>query len=92
MSLTVTTTPTGAPLRVTIDGRPHLVIAPPTRWYEHRPWWTEQPRAAHHKAPGIVDLEVWAVQLQRTRTSPVTTIELTRDLETGRWQRRDEPT
>lgn len=90
-SVGVATTPAGVPLRVLWRGRTWHVRATPLRWYEHRPWWTQAARAPKDASAGIVDIEIWRVQLQLGRRSELRTVELAHDEPSGRWTISDTP-
>jgi hypothetical protein len=70
------------------------VCAEPLRWYERRQWWAEDSRAPLGSGPGIVDHEIWRVQVRpilpgKSRgpapQEPLT-FDLTRHLRSGRWR------
>lgn len=84
-SLTVTTTPAGQPLRLIWRGHTWRVAARPVRYYKRRAWWAEEARAAKGARAGLVDTEVWRLQVQLGTRGELRTIEAIRDQVTGRW-------
>lgn len=82
----------GKPISVQWAGRSYSVCAEPTRWYERRNWWAEESRAPLGSGPGLVDHEIWRVQvLPSTAGVPgdheeTLTLDLTRHLSSGRWR------
>ena len=84
-SLTVTTTPAGQPLRLIWRGHTWRVAARPVRYYKRRAWWAEESRAAKGARAGLVDTEVWRLQIQLGTRGELRTIEAIRDQVTGRW-------
>ncbi len=53
----------GVPVRLFWQQQWHSVIAPAVRWFERRRWWLEEPRAERGRR-GVVDHEIWRVQIQ----------------------------
>jgi hypothetical protein len=87
-SVDVVCTPTGVPLQLDWAGRHYTVCAEPIRWYERRQWWAEEQRAPLGSGPGIVDHEIWRVQVRQAGIpEPETlTLDLTRHVRSGRWR------
>jgi hypothetical protein len=87
-SLGVQCTTAGMPLRLDWQGRTYVVAAEPVRWYERRRWWAEEHRAERGRGPGLVDHEVWRVQvrLARARNAPLVTLDITHHVDSGRWR------
>jgi hypothetical protein len=56
--------PSGQPVKLEWAGRTYIVCAEPIRWYERRQWWTEESRAPLGSGPGLVDHEIWRVQVK----------------------------
>lgn len=84
----VACTPAGVPLRVVWRGRTWRVGARPVRWYQRRAWWSEVPRAKKGASVGLIDTEIWEVQLQLGVRSELVSMQLLHDAETGRWEIR----
>ena len=55
--------PSGQPLTLNWGGRAYIVCAEPTRWFERRQWWAEERRAPLGSGAGLVDHEIWRVQV-----------------------------
>ncbi|MET3920584.1 hypothetical protein ABIB26_001516 [Arthrobacter sp. UYEF20] len=92
-SVDVACTPSGVPLKLDWAGRHYTVCAEPVRWYERRQWWAEEPRAPLGSGPGLVDHEIWRVQVRPADPSPVDgaqtgtlTLDLSRHVGSGRWR------
>jgi hypothetical protein len=94
-SVDVVCTPSGQPLHLQWAGRQYTVCAEPVRWYERRQWWAEEKRAPLGSGPGLVDHEIWRVQVVASDdtkgpdgNSPVEplTLDLTRHVGSGRWR------
>ncbi|VXB21596.1 conserved hypothetical protein [Arthrobacter sp. 9V] len=89
-SIAVNCTDTGQPQGVQWKGTLYAVANKPERWYERRQWWVEENRAPLGSGAGLVDHEIWRVQLQpsaaETETSHSITLDLVRHLGSGRWR------
>ncbi|MCO4256980.1 DUF6504 family protein [Pseudarthrobacter cellobiosi] len=92
-SVDVVCTPAGQPLKLQWAGRHYTVCAEPVRWYERRQWWAEVRRAPLGSGPGLVDHEIWRVQVRadprsaapRDTGEPLT-LDLSRHVGSGRWR------
>ncbi|KRE80707.1 DUF6504 family protein [Arthrobacter sp. Soil762] len=92
-SVDVVCNPAGQPLNLQWAGRHYTVCAEPVRWYERRQWWAEERRAPLGSGPGLVDHEIWRVQVQadprsagpRDAGEPLT-LDLSRHVGSGRWR------
>ena len=92
-SVDVVCTPAGQPLKLQWAGRHYTVCAEPVRWYERRQWWAEERRAPLGSGPGLVDHEIWRVQVRadpqsagpRDTGEPLT-LDLSRHVGSGRWR------
>jgi hypothetical protein len=96
----VVCTPAGQPLKLQWAGREYTVCAEPVRWYERRQWWVEETRAPLGSGPGLVDHEIWRVQVRPSSERPATaqphnqtqphnqplTLDLARHIGSGRWR------
>ncbi|AUZ34914.1 hypothetical protein C3B78_10930 [Arthrobacter sp. PGP41] len=83
----------GEPLRLLWAGRSYAVCAEPVRWYERRQWWAEESRAPLGSGPGLVDHEIWRVQVRpdppvlgALEPEETLTLDLTRHIQSGRWR------
>ena len=87
-SVDVLCTPSGEPLKVGWAGQHYTVCAEPLRWYERRQWWAEEQRAPLGSGPGLVDHEIWRVQVSREDSPDAEslTLDLTRHVRSGRWR------
>jgi hypothetical protein len=65
-----------------------VVAAEPVRWYERRQWWMEEHSAERGRGPGLVDHEVWRLQvrLERAGNAPLLSLDITHHQDSGRWQ------
>ena len=93
-SVDVLCSPEGQPVSLTWGGRSYDVCAEPMRWYERRQWWAEDSRAPLGSGPGIVDHEIWRVQVlpapdgaagSNAPGEPLT-LDLSRHIRSGRWR------
>ena len=92
-SVDVVCAPSGQPLELDWAGRHYTVCAEPVRWYERRQWWAEEQRAPLGSGPGLVDHEIWRIQVRadsrgadsRSAGEPLT-LDLTRHIGSGRWR------
>lgn len=84
----VTCTTAGIPLHLKFAGRSYTVTAQPQRWYVRRRWWAEEYRAAIGHGPGLVDYQMWRVQvaLSRARNAPSLTLDVSHHPDSGRWR------
>lgn len=84
--------PSGEPRELTWAGRNYTVCADPVRWFERRQWWAEEQRAPLGSGPGLVDHEIWRVQVHiqggraDTADAGTLTLDLTRHVASGRWR------
>ncbi|GAB2907608.1 hypothetical protein [Neomicrococcus lactis] len=85
-SVEVECTPAGQPLRVHWQGREYRLAAEPVRWFERRKWWAEDVRAERARGAGMVDHEIWRLQVRLVGRGPLQTLELSHHVETGRWR------
>lgn len=92
-SIKVACTPDGQPQSLTWAGKSYTVCAEPLRWYERRQWWSEETRAPLGSGPGVVDHEIWRVQVLPSNPGPGSipdlqplTLDLTLHLRSGRWR------
>src|SRR5690625_7619300 len=85
-AIQVTCTTAGIPLRLTYRDRSYTVKATPQRLYVRRRWWAEEHRAAIGHGPGLVDHQVWRVEvmLSRASTAPPFTSDISHHLHSGR--------
>lgn len=88
-SVDVVCSAAGQPESLTWAGAGYTVCAEPLRWYERRQWWVEDSRAPLGSGPGVVDHEIWRVQVlpasADTSEEPLT-LDLTRHIRSGRWR------
>lgn len=92
-SVDVVCTDEGQPQSVLWAGISYTVCAEPARWYERRQWWAEDSRAPLGSGPGVVDHEIWRVQVLPSspargveeQEEPLT-LDLTRHIRSGRWR------
>lgn len=87
-SVTVGCTTAGVPLRLEWDGRSYVLAAEPVRWYERRRWWVEERRAERGRGAGLVDHEVWRIQVrpELARDAPLLTLDISHHRGSGRWR------
>jgi len=88
----------GLPESLTWAGASYTVCAEPLRWYERRQWWAEDSRAPLGSGQGVVDHEIWRVQVLPSRAASRSaapeepagaeplTLDLTRHLRSNRWR------
>ncbi|MCD4849642.1 DUF6504 family protein [Arthrobacter sp. AK01] len=81
---------TGQPQEVQWKGARYTVSNEPVRWFERRQWWLEESRAPLGSGAGLVDHEIWRVQLQQlqegTPAADTITLDLVRHVGSGRWR------
>lgn len=98
-SIEVACGPEGQPLSLTWAGRSYSVCADPVRWFERRQWWIEEGRAPLGSGPGLVDHEIWRVQVTNSDEGQAgvgvagqggdggtCTLDISRHLGSGRWR------
>jgi len=93
-SVAVGCNPDGQPHTLEWAGRRYTVCTEPVRWFERRQWWAEERRAPLGSGPGLVDHEIWRVQVQPENPRPAAghlpqeplTLDLSRHLGSGRWR------
>ncbi len=68
--LDVACTPDGQPVRLEWRDVAYVVCAEPVRWFERRQWWAEDARAPLGQGQGIVDHEIWRLQVLPEQAAP----------------------
>jgi len=82
----------GQPVSLQWAERHYTVCAEPVRWFERRQWWAEESRAPLGSGPGLVDHEIWRVQVRAEPAETghlkqeTLTLDLSRHLGSGRWR------
>jgi hypothetical protein len=77
----------GQPVTLQWAGRHYTVCAEPVCWFERRQWWAEESRAPLGSGPGLVDHEIWRVQVRADPPRAESlTLDLSRHLGSGRWR------
>lgn len=78
----------GVPRYLEWAGRRYVVAAEPVRWYERRKWWVEERRAERGRGAGLIDHEIWRLQvrLARARNAPLLTLDVAHHRDSGRWR------
>lgn len=81
----------GEPAELHWGGRQYRVCAEPVRWYERRQWWAEETRAPLGSGAGLVDHEIWRVQVvpshePASSSEHALTLDLVKHLGSGRWR------
>lgn len=76
------------PRRLRWQDRWHLVVEEPIRWFERRRWWVEDARVERGRGPGVVDHEIWRLQIRLEAASRAVprTVDLSRHTGSGRWR------
>ncbi|MDY6054791.1 DUF6504 family protein [Micrococcus sp.] len=78
----------GTPSRLEWEGREYVLAAPPLRWFERRRWWAEEARAEKGRGPGLVDHEIWRLQVRLARAggAQARTVDVAHHVDSGRWR------
>jgi hypothetical protein len=78
----------GRPRYLDWQGRRYVVAAEPVRWYERRRWWVEERRAERGQGAGLIDHEIWRLQvrLATARRAPLVTLDVAHHRDSGRWR------
>ena len=69
-SVDVVCGPDGLPAELHWGGRNYSVCAEPVHWFERRQWWAEEQRAPLGGGQGLVDHEIWRVQVVPAKSGP----------------------
>lgn len=87
-SVAVECAPDGAPQRLRWNGRHYVLAERPLRWFERRRWWAEEVRAEKGRGAGLVDHEIWRLQvrLDCAGPAPLQTVDVAHHLDSGRWR------
>ncbi|WP_445154236.1 DUF6504 family protein [Arthrobacter sp. Hor0625] len=86
-SVDVDCTPAGQPRSLEWAGRHYDVCAEPVRWFERRQWWVEEMRAPLGGGAGLVDHEIWRIQVRGAgHPEQKLTLDLSRHTGSGRWR------
>lgn len=75
-SATVRTTATGAPERLTWDGRCFVVVARPIPWIDRISWWEHAPRVPVGEAAQVLERQMWQVQIRAQDTGELLIVDL----------------
>ncbi|MDZ5078453.1 DUF6504 family protein [Nesterenkonia sp. HG001] len=86
--MTVECDETGIPHRLCWRDRWHAVVEEPVRWFERRRWWLEDARVERGRGAGVVDHEIWRLQIRLEAASRAVprTVDLSRHAGSGRWR------
>ena len=78
----------GTPQGLRWNGRDYVLAERPVRWFERRRWWAEEVRAEKGRGAGLVDHEMWRLQvrLARAGAAPLQTLDVAHHLDSGRWR------
>ncbi|MGD6980340.1 MULTISPECIES: DUF6504 family protein [Citricoccus] len=78
----------GMPRYLVWEGRRYVVAAEPVRWYERRKWWVEERRVERGRGAGLIDHEIWRLQvrLAAARRAPLLTLDIAHHRDSGRWR------
>lgn len=82
----VTLSPSGVPLWLVWRGRRYTVAAEPLCWYERRNWWNEETRMPVGAGAGLVDRQMWRVQVHPDDSKELLTFDLVRYRPAERWR------
>lgn len=63
-AVTVESSPEGVPLRLWWHGECYSIAPHPLCWYERRPWWERDSRVRPGEGVGVVDTQMWRLQLR----------------------------
>lgn len=78
------------PAELRWGGRNYSVCAEPVHWFERRQWWAEEQRAPLGSGQGLVDHEIWRVQVVPAEATAADsehlTLDLVRHTGSGRWR------
>ncbi|MDQ0276342.1 hypothetical protein QO003_000645 [Arthrobacter silviterrae] len=88
-SVEVSLSTAGVPLHLLWQGRRYTLAAEPLCWYQRRNWWDEETRAARGDGIGLVDRQIWRVQVHRDGApagAALTTFDLVRYQPGERWR------
>lgn len=85
-SIQVDVTTSGMPLRVTWQGRVYKVVAEPVRWFERRRWWEHPEPGEAGPGGGVIDHELWRLQVRLAPGEEVTTFDVSHRIGTSRWR------
>lgn len=86
--LTVECDDAGVPRRLCWRDRWHAVVEEPIRWFERRRWWLEDSRVERGRGAGVVDHEIWRLQIRLEAASRAMprTVDLSRHTGSDRWR------
>lgn len=82
----VVCSPEGQPQQVLWRSRTWHVAVEPVRWFERRRWWEEETRAEPGRGAGLVDHEIWRLQVEPADGSGLLTLDISHRLDTDRWR------
>lgn len=85
-SVDVVVSAAGVPLELDWGGRRYTVAEEPVCWYERRNWWNEESRAPRGAGVGLVDRQMWRVQVHDDDSVELLTFDLVRYRPANRWR------
>lgn len=85
-SIEVVCAASGQPIRLRWQNREYRIAADPVRWFERRSWWVEELRAERGRGAGLVDHEIWRLQVRLSSGSEIRTLDVSHRVDTGRWR------
>ena len=78
--------PSGELLRLIWRGVSYSIGPHPLCWYERRPWWESETRVPPGEGVGIVDTQMWRLQLHREGLVEALTLDVVRYRPAERWR------
>lgn len=86
-SIQVSCTPNGVPLRISWRGCDYRLVAEPQCWFERRKWWDENLRVPRGVGAGMVDYEMWRLEVtQVAGHGPTWSVDVSFDPQSTRWR------
>ena len=84
--ITVVRSPAGELLQLSWRGACYAIEPHPVCWYEHRAWWESETRVRPGEGAGVVDRQMWRLQLRREGSAECLTVDVVHHLPAGRWR------
>ena len=84
--ITVVCSPRGEPVELAWRGACYAIEPHPLCWYERRSWWENESRIRPGEGAGLVDLQMWRMQLRRLGSEDCLTLDVVHYLPGGHWR------
>lgn len=82
----VMSSPDGELVQLSWRGACYSIEPHPLCWYERRSWWESESRVPPGEGAGLVDLQMWRLQVRRAGIDDELTLDVVHHLPDGPWR------